>query len=507
MVIPKQSKSFVPRNFVLNFAVFIAVVVAIFSWSIASPPGSSPDDDFHLPSIWCAWGEQAGICEPTNSPNTRYLPAELVQSTCIAYKPNESASCQQRRDLTVINGMTETARGNFDKSYPPVFYSIMRFFVVPNFQESILAMRLFSAIVFAVVGMMIWSINPGILRRILPVAWAVTAVPLTISILASNNPSSWAIFSIVTCFATLFGFYTSKGWRSGTNAGLFALFAFVGSGTRADAGINIVIVSLVSTLFASENVRKYWFKLLLPLFMVPFYFYFYSTSQGGAVASTGLAESAPDSLGLSAQVGLLSRNIIQLPGLWASSFGLSNFSDPVVALGHLGWLDTVMPMIVWIPALCVFVGVGFTGLGFLNLKKISALALLFVGLTFIPLYVLQLSKASVGSTVQPRYLLPLLVVFAAATIWPVGPISLSLGKFQITLLVASLGLANSIALFVQTYRYVSGLKGFDLSYLISPKWWWDEIAILPIINWGFGSLAFLTLLIIGRSLVSKPLAS
>ena len=34
-------------------------VVVMCGWAIASPPGSSPDEEFHLPSIWCAQGLEA----------------------------------------------------------------------------------------------------------------------------------------------------------------------------------------------------------------------------------------------------------------------------------------------------------------------------------------------------------------------------------------------------------------------------------------------------------------
>ena len=34
----------------------LAAFAALAGWSLASPAGSSPDDDYHLASIWCAQG-------------------------------------------------------------------------------------------------------------------------------------------------------------------------------------------------------------------------------------------------------------------------------------------------------------------------------------------------------------------------------------------------------------------------------------------------------------------
>ena len=38
----------------------LALLVVFGSWAVTSPVGASPDDDYHLSSIWCAGGEQSG---------------------------------------------------------------------------------------------------------------------------------------------------------------------------------------------------------------------------------------------------------------------------------------------------------------------------------------------------------------------------------------------------------------------------------------------------------------
>ena len=42
----------------------ISAFIALSVWAFASPPGSAPDDDFHLPAIWCSHGAVEGICDP-----------------------------------------------------------------------------------------------------------------------------------------------------------------------------------------------------------------------------------------------------------------------------------------------------------------------------------------------------------------------------------------------------------------------------------------------------------
>ena len=44
-------------------AVPVALLAALLAWGVSSPPGSSPDEDYHMGSIWCAGGIEAGVCE------------------------------------------------------------------------------------------------------------------------------------------------------------------------------------------------------------------------------------------------------------------------------------------------------------------------------------------------------------------------------------------------------------------------------------------------------------
>ena len=53
--------------------------------------GSSPDDDFHLASIWCGLGEREGLCEAGTGDDSREVNRDLVVgSVCYAYAPERS---------------------------------------------------------------------------------------------------------------------------------------------------------------------------------------------------------------------------------------------------------------------------------------------------------------------------------------------------------------------------------------------------------------------------------
>ena len=50
----------VPSRLILGIAAPVALFVALGSWVLASPVGSSPDDDYHMASIWCGQGVREG---------------------------------------------------------------------------------------------------------------------------------------------------------------------------------------------------------------------------------------------------------------------------------------------------------------------------------------------------------------------------------------------------------------------------------------------------------------
>src|SRR5690606_18301480 len=117
----------------------LLALVALGGWVFASPAGSSPDDDYHLVSIWCAAGDRTALCEQSGDPTTRMVSRALLDINCFARDSTESAACQT--DVLEREELVETDRGNFVGAYPPVFYNVMSLFAGHDIQTSILIMR------------------------------------------------------------------------------------------------------------------------------------------------------------------------------------------------------------------------------------------------------------------------------------------------------------------------------------------------------------------------------
>ena len=116
--------------------------VALAGWAVASPPGSSPDEDYHLVSAWCALGTREGFCEPGSSPTTRVVPLDLLRAPCYAFQPTESGNCPADPGETI-----DTDRGNFVGYYPNGFYTFMGLFASSSLAGSVIVMRLANSLI------------------------------------------------------------------------------------------------------------------------------------------------------------------------------------------------------------------------------------------------------------------------------------------------------------------------------------------------------------------------
>lgn len=459
------------RSARLAFAIAIPALlfIALISWAFASPVASSPDDDFHLPSIWCGLGERPGLCEDSGDPATRLVPVALINAPCHAFHSDITSECW----APGATELHEAQRVNTEPLYPPVFYAAMSVFAGEDFQTSVLLMR--SANAFLAVAMLtgvFWAL-PRSLRPALVISAVAASVPLGLFIVASTNPSSWAYISAATVWISLYGAFGTEGRRQWILAGLAAAGALLGAGARADAAAYAVFgVVLACVLGFRRGVR-----LLAPtvsaIVIVAVSAGLYLGAGQSRSAVSGLPTDNPP-LSPAEHIG----NFLGVPGLWTGALG----GWP------LGWIDTDMPAIVMTFASAVFAGAAFIGLRRITPRRAVAVALAFAAAWLVPFVLLAQSHAVVGSVVQPRYVLPLLVILlgvvsAAPSIeqWWRGP--------RVLVAAAALAVAQSIALLATLRRYTVGTDDSPQKMLTAPEWWWAG-APSPIVVWAIGSCAF-----------------
>jgi hypothetical protein len=154
-----------------------------------------------------------------------------------------------------------------------------------------------------------------------------------------------------------------------------------------------------------------------------------------------------------------------------------------------------MPAFVMLLAVAVFLGVGFAGVAVLDGRKAFVVAGVSFVLWALPTYVLTQGGDKVGEQVQPRYLLPLIVLLGGLLALNAGRRRFALGKFQSGAVVLALSGSYVVALHTNMRRYVTGndVHGWNLNR--DTEWFWSG-APTPVMVWALGSAAFAALAVI-----------
>jgi hypothetical protein len=457
------------------------ILIALLAWGLASPLGSSPDDDFHLASTWCASVSPDANCGEGTEAYNREVPSALLHSACYLPDTEQSAGCQYS-EVDFDPTVTELSeRGNFVGGYPPVYYAVMGAFVGPDIQVSAVVMRVVSSLVFVALTTALFLLLPLRLRPTLVWGWLITSVPLTMYLIPSNNPSSWAIIGVGSAWIALLAYFESSGRRQLGLAIVFGLSTVIAAGARGDAAVYVAMGIVVVLFLAFTRTRRFLVLSILPLAFLVVCVVFFLTAQMvlsasngfGGPAVAGPTGEAPNLLSLAAL------NLLHLPNLWSGVFGT----------WALGWFDVALPPIVAFGSLAVFVAAAFTGFGSLGRRKALGLAAIGLGLIVLPVYVLTRGGDMVGVEVQPRYLLPLIVMFAGLLMLRAGTRSIAFTRGQRILIVITLSVANFVALHTTMRRYVTGTDDQGLDLNAGLEWWWNT-PLSPMLVLVIGSAAF-----------------
>ena len=425
--------------------------IALASWGLSSPAGSSPDDDFHLTSIWCAQGERAGICENITETSVS-VPDNVVHSPCFAFNKDVTGACQ----ANLTNELVSVGRANtLEHSYPGGFYWTMSWFTGPDVTLSVVLMRLFNAALFVAMATATFLLVERTWRGPLALGVAVTIVPLGMFIIPSTNPSSWTLFAPAFLFVLARSLlHSSDRARTISIATATVAIAAISSSARSDAAVFAVFaIALAAIAEWRAWFRRPAFYVVSALIAGVGIWSLLAGRQTGA-ASGGLNGDATDAA--RGSIGLLLRNIVDLPGLLIGSLGTWN----------LGWLDTPMPSGVWVlmlAALCTTIL--NTAASRRTRRDWITLACAAMLLAAVPLGISQMSASPIGSYVQPRYVLPLLCVLVLALLLSVSKRVLS--ERLVLIITACVVVANAIALATNVLRYSSGLSNITSEAIVS----------------------------------------
>lgn len=463
-------------RWILGTTLLISVLITGAGWVIASPIGSSPDDDYHLDSIWCP--HPVGDSCPTrvvDGVTEIEVPRPIGDnSPCYAFKTEESAACS----VKFSDDATRWAIRYDEGAYPPGYYRFHHLFITTNSRQSALVMRGVNVLIAVALLGAIGAALPARLRSPFALAILASWIPMGVYFIASNNPSSWAITGVIATAAGMYGSVHSQGprrWILYTTALFGALLSF---SSRFDSALYIFVIAM-ALVFAVKWNRSSWLHaattgLLGVIGLVEV------LSAGRAGTGEGASSSAD---GASSLTETLIRSLMTLPQVFGGFYGV--FRGP-------GWFDvplegpiTVLVLICAGIALSIALRPG-------SWRKWMAALMVFGAMCGLPLVMVVRGVFDDLSTYQPRYLLPLLaVLFFFLFALSDAPRPLFTAP-QLLLFSAGLVIAHCLTLHKVLTRYTHGLGGgtekLNLNYGIT--WWWD-IPISPMVVWIGSSLAML----------------
>lgn len=443
-------------------AIWLAPVLAFLAlgaWAFASPVGGSPDDDYHLASTWCASANPGALCAETADPTVREVPAELLVASCFRAEPSASAACAVGGDPAAT---IETSRWNHSGEYPPVYYAVMGVFAGPNVEVSILTMRLVNALLAVALATAVVALLPPARRPAALWPWLVAMIPLGIYLIPSNNPSSWAVLGIATAFPALLGWFETTGRRKIALGAIFVVAVVMGAGARSDAAVYTGLAIFIALLIEFSRSRRFAYDAILPIAAGILCLLFILLGRQSGVALSGFDEVSTGAAGsalAASPASLFGSNLLHLPYLLAGVFGFWG----------LGWFEFTLPPVVGFGAIAAFLVFGAIAFTVLSRRKAIAICIVGFALAAVPLIVLQQGGDSVGVQVQPRYILPLVVLFVGVlALRGDGGRQVRLTRGLLILVGVGVGMANAAALLTTTRRYTEGVGGAG-----GPTWWWS----------------------------------
>lgn len=444
----------------------------IVAWAVSSPVGSSPDDDFHLASIWCAQGEREGLCDGTDSDVSRNVPSAISSARCYTYLVEQSGAC-----VDMSEGLERTERVDATGVYPPVYYAFFSIFASPDVAASVMVMRLVNGAISVVLITATFWLLPRRFRTAFVVSLAATLVPLGLFLLGSTNPSSWALLSAGTLWVTLAAAYRSSTRRRWVLLGVSLLAATMGAGARADAAAFAIFAVVLAAILGWRRGVRWLAPALTSVAIVTISILFYLGADQSASVVNGLQNEDPP-----LTAAQHANNLLELPSLWIGAIG---------GWG-LGWLDTPMPSIVWASTTVVAGAALFLAMRGMQWRRGIATASAAAALVVVPFVLLAQTNAVVGLQVQPRYILPLLIILlgvsaatARASEWWAG------GRAYLA--AALLSVATAVALHINIRRYTTGLEDASVDPGADAEWWSGFAS--PLGMWVVGSACAALLLL------------
>jgi hypothetical protein len=417
------------------------------SWAIASPPGSSPDEDAHLTTAWCMSKYGIGDCLK--------VPLRVVESgKCFFLDADNLPTCE--------DGLKKTEISPERVMNQNVYYKVLGYFVTQSdIDLSIIKMRMFNAFISSIVLMIVILLSTKNVSYATIMGWLIVNVPLGFFITSSINSSSWPYIFASALFPLLLNIFKRDLWSIPVLFKiLFIMILFyISSQVRVDVllFLSVYLVTFIPMLFSSDFNEKKTFRFLKNKQIL---------SGVSIISSIFLLKEIWNR---SRQVEFRDYDISE----WENFTRLPSIITGIFGSWGLGSLEVRMPSITFVLAISVVLSIIYLSFKYANYSEIQALVNLIIFAFAIPFFVLVRSNLRVGEWVQPRYILP---IFYGILMLSLLIIIRNINRKKInTLIVTSvlITLAYAFAFYTTLRRYTIGLSTYDFNLVNESSWWWS----------------------------------
>src|SRR5690606_29258474 len=97
--------------------------------------------------------------------------------------------------------------------------------------------------------------------------WLISTVPLGVFLLASNNPSAWAVTGVGSAWIALLGYFETTGRRRVALGVVFAAAVLLAAGSRGDGALYVGFAIAVVLVLTVARTRRFVLSAILPVVM------------------------------------------------------------------------------------------------------------------------------------------------------------------------------------------------------------------------------------------------
>lgn len=435
--------------------------------ALLSPLGASHDEAFHARSIWCGQGERDPYC------TERFIDEK---GAFVARTNLETQNCQVNSNYPLLcptNRLGESVFRTNDGLYPPLFYYLMSWLVVPYVSVSIILMRLASALLISVIiGLLLWLL-PDRHRVVLFLVSLTTFSSTGLFLFASINPSSWTSFGVGVGWIALHAAlaeHVSSNARRAALASVASVAWVMAIGSRSDAAGFVALSATLAVLHVGY-VRMPAHRKTLAGAVVVFPLIGWAILERFSTMSPleNIRRLYTFSDGQRDNVSFFSENILQ---------GLPN---TLRALGTVPSKSAILlPDVVMV--------IGIVSLGFFVIRTyhraaraqvVGAVAIV-SAIVLVTMAQIALVDSRDSGGLEPRYTYPLLLVLVGW--WYLcSPVNL-LERVERYLRPAVLGavVVFALTMFTVAERFVDR-QSYGVRYLPEgpDQWWWSWLPVGP----------------------------